>query len=347
MGAMSAVDLVVIHEHPEWQKPLFAALDRRGLHWKPFDLRRAAFSPEATPEAKLYFNQASPSAYLRGNTRAVPLALAYLRWLEAAGRRVLNGSVPFSLELSKSAQAALLRRLDVPTPRCIVFNDVDALCARLDGWSWPSILKPEQGGSGARMFFLTSYEELRALLESRPDLWLPDNLLLLQQYLPHDESRGIVRMEFLGGELLYAMRVVSHGTFNLCPSELCNPLQGGQGACSVPEAPPPTTTVEFFAYPEVPVEAVAIGERIFRAAGLDVGGIEYLESGGQRIFYDLNANSNLRPAIAMEYGFDPFERVVDWLVSISWGAGRNDRIRPLPAGRAAPHRERKAIPWRR
>ena len=37
---MSAVDLVVIHEHPEWQKPLFAALDRRGLHWKSFDLKR-------------------------------------------------------------------------------------------------------------------------------------------------------------------------------------------------------------------------------------------------------------------------------------------------------------------
>jgi hypothetical protein len=29
----------------------------------------------------------------------------------------------------------------------------------------------------------------------------------------------------------------------------------------------------------------------------------------------VNANSNLRPAIAREYGFDPFDRVVDWLVS--------------------------------
>lgn len=312
---MSAVDLVVIYEHPEWQKPLFAALERRGLRWKPFDLKRAAFSPELTPEATLYFNQASPSAYLRGNTRAVPLALAYLRCLEAAGKRVLNGSRPFALELSKSAQAALLRSLGVPTPRCIVFNDVDALRARLDGWAWPALLKPEQGGSGARMYFLHSYAELRALLESQPDLWLPDNLLLLQEYFPHDESRGIVRLEFMGGDLLYAMRVVSHGAFNLCPSELCNPVGGAQGECLRPEVPVPKKTVEFFAYPEVPAEAVATGKRIFRAAGLDVGGIEYLESSGRRIFYDVNANSNLRPAIAREYGFDPYERVVDWLVA--------------------------------
>lgn len=315
MGAGSAIDLVVIHEHPEWQKPLFNALDRRGLRWKPFDLKRAAFSPESLPEAALYFNQASPSAYLRGNTRAVPLALAYLRCLETAGKRVLNGSVPFALELSKSAQAALLRSLGVPAPRCIVFNDVEALRTRLDGWSWPALLKPEQGGSGARMYLLESYEQLQALLQSRPELWLPDNLLLLQQYIPHDESRGIVRMEFLGGELLYAMRVVSHGAFNLCPSELCNPVRETPGACAVPDAPPPKKAVEFFPYPEVPAEAVETGKRIFRAAGLDIGGIEYLESRGQRVFYDVNANSNLRPAIARKYGFDPFDRVVEWLAA--------------------------------
>jgi hypothetical protein len=38
MGAMSP-DLVVIHEHPEWQKPLFTALERRGVSYLPFDLK--------------------------------------------------------------------------------------------------------------------------------------------------------------------------------------------------------------------------------------------------------------------------------------------------------------------
>ena len=66
-------------------------------------------------------------------------------------------------------------------------------------------------------------DEFLRLLRDRPDLWLPDNLLLLQEYIPADPARGIVRMEFLAGELLYAMRFVSHGAFNLCPSETCNP----------------------------------------------------------------------------------------------------------------------------
>ena len=101
----AAPDLVVLHEHPEWQKPLFAALDRRGVSFVALDVTRAAFSNIDTPRAALYFNQASPSAYLRGHTRAVPLALAYMRSLELLGARVLNGAEVFALELSKSAQA--------------------------------------------------------------------------------------------------------------------------------------------------------------------------------------------------------------------------------------------------
>lgn len=302
-------DLVVLFEHPEWQKPLWAALERRNVNYAKFDLKQAAFNPAAAPTAPLYFNQASPSAYVRGNTRAVPLCLSYLRTLELAGARVLNGSAAFSLELSKSAQAALKHKLGIPHPRTLAFNDIDAA---LDLWGdhFPALIKPEQGGSGARMFLVNNPAEARRLLREQPSLWFPDNLLLLQEYFPVDPANGIVRMEFLGGQLLYAMRVVSHGAFNLCPSEVCNPVSG-EGHCEVKPAKP----VEFYAYKQVPAQAVAYGQQIVQAGQLDVAGIEYLEApDGRLIFYDVNANSNLRAPIAQDYGgFDPFERVVDFL----------------------------------
>jgi hypothetical protein len=73
--------------------------------------------------------------------------------------------------------------------------------------------------------------------------------------------------------------------------------------------------VEFYPYPRVPAIAVETGKRLMAAGGLDVGGIEYLEAAdGRLVFYDLNANSNLRAPIAQAFGFDPFERVVDFLV---------------------------------
>jgi glutathione synthase/RimK-type ligase-like ATP-grasp enzyme len=313
-----APDLVVIHEHPDWQKPLFAALERRGIRYEAFDVTRTAFTNTDAPRARIYFNQASPSAYIRGNTRAVPLALAYMRTLERLGARVLNGADVFALELSKSAQATLLHTLGIDTPDSITFNDPAALRRFADRIEWPAVLKPDQGGSGARIQVVDSVEQVEDIFRRDPSYWLPDNLFLLQEYLPHDAEQGIVRLEFLGGELLYAMRVKTHGRFNLCPSPVCNP-DDGEGVCELPahqpvDAPP----VEFFPYRDVPRDAVETARRIVKAARLDVGGIEYLETpDGRRVFYDVNANSNLRPSVAQEYGgFDPFEKVVDYLQAV-------------------------------
>src|SRR5579863_4559663 len=135
-------DLVVLFEHPEWQKPLFAALERRNIRFGKFDLKQAAFDPDCPPKAPVYFNQASPSAYVRGNTRAVPLCLSLLRSLEIGGARVLNGSRAFALELSKTAQVALMASLGIDHPRSLAFNHPDSA---LENWQagWPALLKPE------------------------------------------------------------------------------------------------------------------------------------------------------------------------------------------------------------
>jgi hypothetical protein len=176
------VDLVVLHEHPDWQKPLFAALERRGVSFAPFNVTRAAFSNVDQLGARVYFNQASPSAYVRGHTRAVPLALAYMRSLELLGARVLNGADVFALELSKSAQATLLRTLGIDCPRSITFNDVTALRAYAGDVRWPALLKPDQGGSGARIEVVESLAHVETIFRANPEIWQPDNLFLLQEF---------------------------------------------------------------------------------------------------------------------------------------------------------------------
>jgi hypothetical protein len=314
-------DLLVLYEHPEWQKPLFEALSRRDVSFDALDLKAAAFDASAGAEAHVVFNQASPSAYVRGNRRAVPLALAFLRMLEVRGSVVVNGARAFALELSKTAQCSLIGGLGLRTPRSIAFNDVDALAARVAAGhdvGWPALIKPEQGGSGARIHKVASIAEVRDVIAREPGIWEPDGLLLLQEYIEHDVDKGIVRMEILGGELLYAMRVLSHGRFNLCPSEVCNPVDpdDASSACEIPEEAE-ARPVEFYPFDEVPDAAVDGGRRILAAAGIDVGGVEYVTSSatGEPVFYDVNANSNLRPAIARLRGFDPFDRVVDHLVA--------------------------------
>lgn len=302
-------DLAVLFEHPAWQEPLFAALDARGVDYVRVDLKQAAYGSDDTAPARVAFNQASPSAYVRGHERAVPQALAYMRHLARLGCDVINGADAFSMELSKAAQVALCRQLGIDHPQSVIFNDVEAAIEKTT--SWPRLLKPDLGGSGARIQVVSGPEELRAAFADS-NIWAPDNLFLLQEYLPHDPEHGIIRLEILEGELLYPMRVVTHGRFNLCPSPVCNPGDG-DGVCEVPAVA--SAPVEFYPYPEVPSVAVESAKRILAASHIDIGGVEYLETpDGRRVFYDVNANSNLRPSVAAHFDLQPFERVADFLL---------------------------------
>src|SRR6185295_14494732 len=129
------------------------------------------------------------------------------------------------------------------------------------------------------------------------------------------EAGRIVRVEVLGGSFLYGIRVYPTGeSFNLCPADVCQTVDGAElirGACAV-DAPKNGMKVEGYT---PPAELITAVEAIARAAGIDVGGIEYLIDArdGKPYFYDINALSNFVAEGPRVVGFDPFVRLVDWL----------------------------------
>ena len=66
-----------------------------------------------------------------------------------------------------------------------------------------------------------------------------------------------------------------------------------------------------------PPEVIAACESIMQTAGIDVGGIEYMidDRDGKIVYYDVNALSNFVADAANVVGFDPFARLVDYLVA--------------------------------
>ncbi|TMD02991.1 MAG: hypothetical protein E6J11_00145 [Chloroflexi bacterium] len=48
-----------------------------------------------------------------------------------------------------------------------------------------------------------------------------EQLVLLQQFIQPKDGY-IVRVETIGGKVIYAMKVFTTGTFNLCPCEVCD-----------------------------------------------------------------------------------------------------------------------------
>ncbi len=83
--------IAIFYEHPEWFKPLFAELDRRGVAYDRLLAHEHRFDPtDRHNPYTLIVNRMSPSAYLRGHASAIFYTLQYLAYLKEIGVRGLR-----------------------------------------------------------------------------------------------------------------------------------------------------------------------------------------------------------------------------------------------------------------
>lgn len=311
--------IAVLYEHPTWLNPLFEELERRGAPFERLDLGEHRFDPGADPpERALVYNRMSPSAHLRGLPGAVEYTRAYLAHLERSGVRVINGSRAFDVEVSKARQVSLLAELGLNHPATRVIHRPEGAPAAAAELRFPVVVKPDVGGSGAGIQRFDEPDAL-ATTAARGELDLgPSGSALVQEWVPRRDG-GIVRVEVLDGEVLYAIRVeADEDRFDLCPVDLVTAEEkGGNGDRREPTAAESATCerreVRAVHPPDEVVNAV---ESIAAAAGIDVGGIEYMvdDRDGVVRFYDVNANSNFVADAERVVGFDPFVRLADYLL---------------------------------
>jgi len=316
--------IAIYHEHPDWFRPLFTELERRGVPFARLDATHHRYEPGAArPPYSLLFNRMSPSAWRRGVGHSIFYTAQYLDQLERVGLRVVNGTRAFLTEISKARQLALLDSLGLAFPRARVIHEPRQAAAAANGLRFPIVVKPNIGGSGAGVRRSDTIESLRAAADDGTlDLGI-DHTALVQEFLPARDSR-IVRVETLGGRYLYAIRVYTTGeTFDLCPADICRGLDGAELERAACPADAPKTGVRVEGYTPPP-EIVAEVERIVAAAGIDIGGIEYLidDRTGQHVYYDINALSNFVADSPRVVGFDAFARLVDYLVAEAERADR-------------------------
>ncbi len=312
---MSRRPIAIYHEHPDWFRPLFAELEKRGIPFERLDAAAHSFDPSATTSPwSLVFNRASPSAYLRGHAQTTFHTLHWLRHLERIGVPVVNGADAYTFELSKATQLDLLRQLGLPFPRARVINNPTRAVSAAEGFRFPVLVKANVGGSGAGIVRYDTREALAdAVAAGTVDLGV-DGTALVQEAAPLRDGH-ITRVETLGGRYLYAINVhPPQNSFDLCPADACQTTSGTElvrGACAI-DAPKSGMRVEATT---PPAEIIAQVERISRAARIDVGGIEYLidDRDGKHYFYDINALSNFVADAPNVIGFDPFAKLVDYL----------------------------------
>jgi glutathione synthase/RimK-type ligase-like ATP-grasp enzyme len=228
---------------------------------------------------------------------------------------VVNGVKAYRSELSKAAQLSMLEGLGLGYPKARVIHRASQAVAATEGLRWPVVVKPNIGGSGSGVVKFTSKEALAEAAGMENGLTLGmDSTGLVQEFVP---ARGsfIVRVEVLDGRYLYAIKIhITGETFDLCPADICKTPLGeelNRAACPV-DAPKTGLTVEAF---DTPPEVIAEVESLMAAAGIELGGVEFMvdDRDGERVYYDVNALSNFVADGQKVVGFDPFARLADWL----------------------------------
>lgn len=289
-----------LHENPEWWPPFADAFAAEGVPVTEWVLTEGVLDLDQAPPEGVFWSRMSASSHTRGHALSKDHTRAVLSWLEAHGRRTVNGRRVLELEMSKVDQLTALRAAGIDTPRTVAAVGRQQVLAAARSVPGPFVTKHNQGGKGLGVRRFEDVEELAEHLAG-PEWEEPvDGITLVQEFVQAAEPR-ITRVELVAGELVYAIDAdTARGGFQLCPADACavDPATGRPllppGATLAPEPDQQLFTLR----EDVDPDLVARYQAFARRTGPEVCGIEFIEAADGRVLtYDVNTNTNYNAAV--------------------------------------------------
>jgi glutathione synthase/RimK-type ligase-like ATP-grasp enzyme len=281
--------IYALHENPDWFPPFAAAFEIAGLDYEEWLLTTGTIDLDVAPPQGVFWNRLSASSHTRDHVFSKDYTRAVLDWLEAHGRRVVNGRSVVEMEVSKVRQLASLKAFGIDVPRTMAIVGKDDLLSAARNFPTPFITKHNQGGKGLGV---RRFDDLGAFVSylTSDDFEYPvDGITLLQEYVqPRDGF--ITRVETVGYEYVYAITAdAARGGFQLCPADACEIDEMGRRV----EAASLFALREGFKHPIID-RFVEFARRYH----LEIAGFEFIETAdGRLVTYDVNTNTNYNPEV--------------------------------------------------
>lgn len=288
--------VTIIHENDEWVEPLRAAFSRHGTRTREWYLGDGMVDLTSPPPPGVFYNRMSASSHTRGNRYAPELTAATLAWLKRHGRTVVNGERALQLEVSKVAQYEALAAFNIETPATIAAVGKRHIEDAAQRVGYPVIVKHNRAGKGLGVHLLRNRNALCEYIHGPEFEESIDGVTLVQQYIEAPEP-FITRVEFVGGRLLYAVRVETSDGFELCPADACV-VEPEASSC-----PTSAAAEKFTILPDFQHELVPSWEAFLAANDVGIAGIEFITDGqGRPYSYDVNTNTNYNAAAEAKAG---------------------------------------------
>ena len=302
--------IYVIHENDAWVEPLRAAFAEQGLPHEEWFLSEGLLDfSSASPEG-VFYNRMSASSHTRGHRYGPELTAATLAWLERDGRRVVNDSRALHLELSKIAQYSALARYGIRTPRTVAAVGREHIIAAARRFDGSFITKHNRAGKGLGVRLFHDVAALQDYVESERFEDSVDGLTLIQEYI-RASTPHITRVEFVGGEFLYAVQVDTSLGFELCPADVC---EIGDAFCPAGETAAAPAAPRFRIVPGFDHPIVERYRKFIADHGIGIAGIEFItDAAGELYTYDVNTNTNYNGAAEAQAGIYGMRAIARYL----------------------------------
>lgn len=284
--------IYVIHENSEWVLPLRAAFAELSLPFEEWFLDEGLLDFSTPPPLGVFYNRMSASSHTRGHRYAPEYTSTVLAWLDSHGRRVVNNSRALQLEINKIAQYAALRNYGIRTPRTFAAVGKENLIKAAANFDGQFITKHNRAGKGLGVRLFNSQSALADYVRGGEFDDSVDGITLIQEFV-RAPAPFITRVEFIGGEFLYAVQVDTSLGFELCPADVCEVGDAFCPAGTAPVAAPPPAAPRFRILPGFDHPILGDYKKFIAANGIEVAGIEFItDTKGQLYTYDVNTNTN-------------------------------------------------------
>jgi hypothetical protein len=317
--------LFVIHENDAWIEPLRRELAILEVPFSEWFLDEGMLHLAVTPPEGIFYNRMSASSHTRGHRYAPEFTAAVLAWLKRHGRVVVNGERALQLELSKVAQYEALNAFGITTPDTVAVVGRDNIADAAAKIGFPIILKHNRAGKGLGVRLLFSAGALAEHVGSSDFEESRDGITLVQQYIK-PPAPFITRVEFVGGKLVYAVRVDTSQGFELCPADTCQ-TEAVSSAC-----PTVAPGDKFQILPTFEHQLLPAWQAFLAANDIEIAGVEFIADAAGRTFtYDINTNTNYNPDAEAKDGRSGMRAIAAYLTSL---LTERYRLRSQPASAA-------------
>lgn len=205
---------------------------------------------------------------------AIEYSLALVKHFELSGIPSVNASDAIYLAKDKFVSLQVLKSKGLPVPKTIMMRSRTLLSSsvkQLGGL--PLVIKPLRGSQGIGVALAKTMKELYALLKSN---WDVDHDAILQEYIPESKGQDI-RILVVGNKVIGGMRRYATGD-----DFRSNIHQGGRGELI-----------------KLPALYKTLAKKAVKALGLQIGGVDILESKRGPLVIEVNASP----------GFEGLEKV--------------------------------------